>query len=106
MAALADVVGVLVIVAINTALAAILTRFFRLQLETRWGSGLYAVVLIPIVQLIVLLFASGVLGLGGALDRSTAIVVTIVVPLGLGAAIDVFWMPPPEAVDDARAGVE
>jgi hypothetical protein len=106
MAALADVLGVVVIVAINTALAAILTRFFRLQLATWWGSGLYALALVPIVQLIVLLFLSGVLGLGGAMDRSTVIVVTMVVPLGLGVAIDVFWMPPPEAVDDARPAVE
>lgn len=106
MAAFADVVGVVVIVAINATLAAILTRFFRLQLATWWGSGLYAVVLIPIVQLIVLLVASGLFGLGGAMDRSSAIVVTIVVPLGLGAAIDAFWMPPPKAVDEARTATE
>jgi hypothetical protein len=99
MAALADAVGVLAIVAINTALAAVLTRFFRLRLATRWGSALYALALIPVVHLIVLLLASGVLGLGGAMGRATALVVTIVVPLGLGGAIDVFWMPPPEDVE-------
>jgi hypothetical protein len=99
MAPLADVVGVLVIVAINTAIAAILTRFFRLQLATRWGSALYALAVIPLVHVIVLLLASGVLGLGAALGRATAIVVTVVLPLGLGGAIDVFWMPPPDAVE-------
>jgi hypothetical protein len=104
MASLADVVGVLLIVGINTALAAILTRFFRLRFATRLGSVLYALVLIPAVHLVVLLLASGVLGLGATMGRATAIVVTVVVPLGLGGAIDVFWMPPPEAVEYGADG--
>jgi hypothetical protein len=104
MADLAGVVGVLAIVAVNTAIAAVLTRFFRLQLATRWGSALYALVVIPIVHILVLLLASGVLGLGATMGRATAIVVTVVVPLGLGGAIDVFWMPPPEAVEYGEDG--
>lgn len=103
MAGFADVVGVLLIVAVNTALAAVLTRFFRLRLATRWGSGLYALLVIPVVLLLVLLLASGVLGLGGSMGRASALVVTIVVPLSLGSAIDLFWMPPPEAIERESA---
>lgn len=102
MAGVADALGVLVIVGINTALAAVLVRFFRLRLATRWGSALYALVLVPIAHVVVLLLVSGVLGLGGEMGRGTALVVTIVVPFGIGSAIDVFWMPPPEVLAETR----
>jgi hypothetical protein len=100
MVALADAVGTLVIIGTNTAIAAVTTRFFRLRLATRWGTLLYLVVLTPPVLLAVVLALSGALGLGGNLGSPTAVfAVTIGLPMALGAAIDVFWMPPPSAVD-------
>jgi len=103
MAGLVDAVGVLVILGINTVLAAVITRFFRLRLGTRLGAILYSLTVVPVVLLLVVLLTSGVLGLGGSMGRSTALIISIVIPLALGGAIDVFWMPHPAAVDEGLA---
>ncbi|PSP86354.1 hypothetical protein BRC83_01475 [Halobacteriales archaeon QS_1_68_17] len=100
MVSVADAVGLLVILGINTAVAALLTRFFRVRLATQWGSALYAVVITPVVLLVSVLVLGGFLGLGPDLGSGlTVIVVTILLPLSVGIAFDYFWMPSPEEVD-------
>lgn len=100
MASVVGVVGVLVIVAVNAAVAAVATRFFRLRLATRWAPAVYVAVLLPPVLVALTLVLSGVLGIGADLgDAYTAVVVAVVLPLALGVAVDLFWMPPPDEVD-------
>lgn len=100
MASVVGLVGLAVIVAVNTALAALLTRVFRVQLSTVWGSGLFVVLFVPLALLVSTLVLSGVVGLGGDLGSTVAVVgVTVALPLALGVAFDVFWMPAPEEVE-------
>ena len=42
MVSVVDVVGLLVILGVNSAAAALGTRFFRVRLSTRWGSSMTA----------------------------------------------------------------
>jgi len=100
MVSVADIVGLLVILGVNSAAAALITRFFRVRLKTRWGSAVYTVLLVPLVLLVSTLVFGGFLGLGPDLGgEMTLIGVTIVLPTTLGAAFDYFWMPSPEEVD-------
>ena len=69
----------------HTLIAAVATRFFRIRMETQWGSVLYA-----------LLFA-GVLGIGVDLGSSATVVgVMIGLPVALGFTVDVLYMPRPD----------
>jgi len=100
MVSVLGLVGLLLIVVVQTAIAALLTRLFRVRLKTRWGSLLYALLVTPIVLTLTTLLLSGVIGLGADLgSRRTAIFVTIFVPLALGLTIDYVWMPTPEEVE-------
>jgi membrane-bound ClpP family serine protease len=100
MVAVVDLLGLLVIVLANSAVSALLTRFFRVRLHTSWGTALYVVLVTPVVLLVVVLVLSGVLGLGGDVGSPGLVVgMTVVVPLALGVTFDYFWMPTPEAVD-------
>lgn len=99
MVSVADVVGLLVILGVNTALAALLTRIFRVRLSTRWGSVLYALFLIPVLQVVVVLIAGGA-GLGPNLGAPAVVIgITVVLPLSVGMAFDYFWQPAPEEVE-------
>ncbi|MDY6818361.1 MAG: hypothetical protein SVG88_06835 [Halobacteriales archaeon] len=94
------VAGLAVLVVIQTALAAVLTRFFRIRLSTRWGSLVYAVVLVPLALLVTTMVLSGLLGLGPDLGGPTAVVFLMIgVPLAIGLTIDYLWMPAPEEVE-------
>jgi hypothetical protein len=96
----ADVVGLLVILGLNTAFAALATRFFRVRLHTDWGSAIYVVLLTPVPLLVSTLILSGVLGLGPDLGSAYAVLaVTIGLPMAVGVAFDFFWMPDPEDVE-------
>jgi hypothetical protein len=100
MVSVLDLVGLLLILFVNTAIAALLTRFFRVHMRTAWGSALYAVLVSPVLQLVVVLFGSGVVGLGPDLGSSAVVVgLTILTPLAVGVAFDYFWMPAPEDLD-------
>jgi hypothetical protein len=100
MVSVVDVVGLLVILGVNSAAAALGTRFFRVRLSTRWGSALYAVMLLPFLLLVTTLFLGGFLDLGPDLGSRIAVVgLTIVLPLSVGIAFDFFWMPAPDEVD-------
>lgn len=95
-----DAVGLAVILLVNTALVALLTRFFRVRLHTTWGSALYSVVIPPVVLVVSTLFFSGVLKLGPDLGSAAAVVaVTILLPLAVGLSFDYFWMPAPGEVE-------
>lgn len=101
MASASAFVGVLVIVAIHTVIAAVSTRYFRVTLDTAWGAAIYTVLLVPLIYVATTLVLSGALGLGGAVfgERSTMLAVTWAFPFTLGYVIDVLWMPDPEEVE-------
>jgi hypothetical protein len=90
--------GLLLIVGVNTALAALFTRFFRVRLDTQWGPIVFTLFLTPVAMLAVVLLLGSFLGFD--LGSSAAVVgITMVVPLALGVAFDYFWMPAPDEVE-------
>jgi hypothetical protein len=100
MVSIVGLVGLLVIVLVNSAVTALMTRFFRVRLDTRWGSLLYALLLCPVALFVLLLVLSGVFGLGGNLgSRATAMLLTVFLPLALGITFDYVWMPSPDEVE-------
>ncbi|GAB3684334.1 hypothetical protein GCM10028857_13180 [Salinarchaeum chitinilyticum] len=93
-------IGVAIIVAVHTAIAVVLTRFFRLQLKTEWGAAIYTLFLIPLALIVSASLLSGLLGLGGNLGgRDVVLLLVIVLPLSLGITIDLFWMPSPDEIE-------
>lgn len=94
-------IGLTVIIALHTVIASVLVRFFRLRLETRTGWLLFSLFLVPLV-LTASLLVLGQLPIFGGIDRNTVATVTILLPLLLGFAIDLFWLPTPEEVELAR----
>jgi hypothetical protein len=100
MVTLLDAFGLAVILLVNTAAVALLTRFFRVRLHTRWGGALYSVVISPVALLVLTLVLSGVLGLGPDLGSVAAVVLLVMgLPLALGLTFDYVWMPDPDEVD-------
>ncbi len=100
MVTVVDVVGLLVILLVNGGASALLTRFFRVRLDTRWGPVVYVLLIVPVVLVVFVLVLSGVLGLGPDLGSGGLVVgLTVVLPMALGVAFDYFWMPAPEDVD-------
>jgi len=86
-----------VVLAVHTLIAAVMVRFFRIRLKTRWGSAVYAAALIPVVLLATTLVFTGVFGIGVDLGSPAAVLgVMIGMPLTLGATIDVLYVPSPE----------
>ena len=99
MVAIVDAVGLLVILGVNSLVAALLTRLFRVRLNTGWGAVLYAVLLTPLALLVVVLVLGGA-GLGPDLGGPATVVgVTILLPMAVGMAFDYFWQPAPEEVE-------
>jgi hypothetical protein len=83
----------------NTLLAAVMTRFFRIQLDTRWGSAVYTAFLVPIVLVVTTIVAFS-LGVGVDLGSTAAALALLVgLPMGLGVTIDVLYVPAPEEYD-------
>lgn len=92
--------GVVVLVTVNLAISVVMTRFFRLRLDTLWALAVYVAVLGPVVLSVTTVVLSGVFGLGGPIGGLEAVVsLAILLPLAVGVAVDVFWMPAPEEVD-------
>jgi hypothetical protein len=80
----------------NTLLAAVMTRFFRIQLHTRWGSAVYTALLVPVALVVTTMV---VFSFGVGVDLGSAGVVLglmVGVPLGLGVTIDVLYVPAPD----------
>lgn len=100
MVSVVGAIGVLFIVAVNTAVAALATRFLRVRMATQWGTAVYVALLVPVLEVIVTLVLSGVVGLGSNLGGPVAVLgVTVLLPLSLGVAFDFFWMPAPDDVE-------
>jgi Na+-transporting methylmalonyl-CoA/oxaloacetate decarboxylase gamma subunit len=100
MASALSIAFLLVLVAAHTLVSAVLTRYFRIALDTRGGVAVFTVGGIPVVLLASTYVFSGLLGLGPELG-SPAIVLTLLVavPVGLGALVDVLYVPPPDEVE-------
>jgi hypothetical protein len=100
MVSVVDVVGLLVILGVNAGAAALMTRFFRVRLDTRWGPVVFALMIEPVVLTVLVLVFSGVLGLGANLGSPALVFgVTVILPMALGVAFDYFWMPSPDEVE-------
>jgi hypothetical protein len=98
MVSVVDVLGLAIIVLGNSAVAALLTRFFRVRLDTGWGSAAYVALGVPLVLLVSTLLLGSVLGPN--LGSPGAVVgVAIALPLAVGVSFDYFWMPAPDDVD-------
>jgi len=98
MVSVVSLVAVAVIVGVNTLVAAIMTRMFRVRLETAWGAGVFVALFVPmaLIFLTILLgsFAGPSLG-----SRGAVVGLFVLVPLALGVTVDVFWMPAPDEVE-------
>ncbi|WP_435359115.1 hypothetical protein [Haloarchaeobius sp. DFWS5] len=100
MVALVGVIGLVILVVVNTLVAAVSTRFFRQRLDTDWGSVVYVVVITPVLLLATTLVISGAFQFGTNLGSTNlALLVAIALPLVLGVTVDFFWMPAPEDVE-------
>jgi len=100
MVSVADAIGLAVILLTNSAVGALLTRFFRVRLATSWGSLVYTALIGPVVLLALTLVLGGVFGLGPDLGSPAMVVIGIVfLPLTLGVTFDYFWMPAPEEIE-------
>lgn len=99
--ALLALLGLAIVVAVNTAVTVVLVRFFRLQLDTDWATVIYTVLFVPMALAAATLVLSGVLGLGGGVvtSRDLTLVLTVLLPMATGVAVDLFWMPAPEEVE-------
>ncbi|KTG09560.1 hypothetical protein AUR64_15195 [Haloprofundus marisrubri] len=86
----------------HTAVAAVMTRFLRLRLDTQWGMVLYAVILIPFVLLVLTLVTGQLVPV--ELGQMGTLGLLVGMPLALGFTIDVLYMPAPEEYElpDAR----
>jgi hypothetical protein len=85
------------VLVVHTAIAAVITRFLRLRLKTQWGPVVYAALLIPVVLVVTTLVFSGILGIGFDLGSPGAVIGLMVgMPLVIGFAIDVLYMPSPD----------
>jgi len=93
------IAGLVVIVLVNSAVAALMTRFFRVRLHTRWGGLLYSVLLCPLVLLILGVVLSVPIGSFIDLGTVTFLSLVVVLPLLLGMTFDYVWMPSPDDVE-------
>jgi len=100
MVTLLDAFGLGFMLLAHTAITALLTRFFRVRLHTRWGGFLYAVFFSPFVLVLTTLLFSGVFGLGPNLGSAAAVVaIVVLLPMAVGLTFDYVWMPAPDEVD-------
>jgi len=100
MVTVVDALSLSFILLVHTAIAATMTRFFRVRLTTRWGGLLYALLLCPVVLVGTTLLFSGIFGLGPNLGSAAAVVgLVVALPLAIGITFDYFWMPAPDDVD-------
>ncbi|MEF8779421.1 MAG: hypothetical protein V5A46_01915 [Haloferacaceae archaeon] len=95
-----SVVSLLLLIALigfHTLGSAILMRYFRVRLKTRWGWLLYSALLPPVPLFVSTLVFTGPLGIGFDLGSpAAALALTIALPMALGFTIDVLYVPSPE----------
>lgn len=97
----ATLIGFLLIIVVNTVVASVAIRFFRLQLSTNWGAVVYTAIVVPFLFFVTTILLSGFIGFGGegVQDRGTALVLVWVVPFTLAVTLDLFWLPAPDEVE-------
>jgi hypothetical protein len=84
----------------HTILAAVLTRFFRLRLDTQAGWVGYSLGLSPILLFVSTLVVTGGLGLGPNLGSPLVVFAVLIgLPVALGMTIDLLYVAQPEDVD-------
>ena len=102
MASVADFVLVAIVLALHTVIAAVITRFFRIRLQTKWGTVIYAAFTVPVVLTVTTLVFAGLLNVGSGItigSRAMVLALFVGLPAVLGATIDVLYMTPPEEYD-------
>lgn len=100
MVSVVGLISMLVVLALHTLAAAVITRYFRVVLNTDWGWVVYTLFFVPSVLLLSTLFFTGPLGAGIDLGSPTAVfAIMILLPLSVGVAIDVLYIPPPEEIE-------
>jgi hypothetical protein len=105
MVGLAGLVLLAVLVSVHTVVAAVAVRLLRVRFERRWTPVAAALVVVPMLLVASTLVVAGGLGLGPNLGNAgLAWFLLVVVPLGLGLAVDYLWMPAPEAVELPATG--
>lgn len=94
-----ELLGMVVFVGIQTAIAALGTRFFRVLVRGRIVTAVFVVVAVPTVLLGTTLLFSGVVALGIDLQEPfVAVLVSIVFPFIVGVTIDFVWVASPAEV--------
>lgn len=89
-----------VLLAAHTVVAAVLTRFFRLRLDTQAGWIGYSLGLTPIILFASTLLFTGGLGIGPNLGSPiVAFAILIGLPVALGMTIDLLYVTQPEDVE-------
>ncbi|MFW6320700.1 MAG: hypothetical protein ACOC0Z_02510 [Halohasta sp.] len=84
----------------HTLLAAVLTRFFRLRLETQYGWVIYTVCLLPVVLFASTLVFTGLLQIGPNLGSPLVVFgVMIGLPIAVGVTIDLLYVAQPDEVE-------
>ncbi|WP_134671409.1 hypothetical protein [Halorussus marinus] len=101
MSSAATAIGFLLIIGVNTVVAAVAIRFFRLRLATTWGAALYTALFVPLIYFVTTILLSGFVGFGGGGvgDRATALILVWVLPFTLAVSLDVFWLPSPDEIE-------
>jgi hypothetical protein len=97
MVSVLGLVVLLVMVAVNTVVAAVMTRLFRVRLDTDWGAGVFVLLFVPVVLTVLTIVMGSVAG--PTMTRGQVVGLFVVMPLVLGVTVDVFWMPAPEEVE-------
>lgn len=89
-----------VVLGLHTLLAAVLTRYFRVTMNTTWGRAVYTAFFVPLVLFVSTLLFTGVLNIGPDLGGPRAVLgVVIGLPMALGVAVDMLYVPAPEEYD-------
>lgn len=85
------------VLGVHTLVAAVMTRFFRVVLDTRLGSAVFTGFFVPVVLLFSTLFFTGILKIGPDLGGAyAALAVMIGAPLVLGVTVDLLYVPSPD----------
>ncbi|MFB6125862.1 MAG: hypothetical protein ABEJ79_00980 [Halolamina sp.] len=97
MASAVELVLFLVVLGVHTLLAAVLTRYFRVTLKTTWGRAVYALFIVPVVLLVTTQLFTGLLNIGPQLGGPAVVLAVLIgLPMALGAAVDLLYVPQPE----------
>lgn len=84
----------------HTIFAAVMTRFFRLRLDTQAGWIGYSLALLPIFLFISTLMVTGGLGLGPNLGSPLVVFAILIgLPVALGMTIDLLYVAQPDDVE-------